>query len=561
MELNSHSINGGVKHSQNQAVTAPGIIVDSEKSPLLPQSHDNNIQVGTSNLKGRANVIDRNSNLQKVVISVSFLAAAAGIIIFSILLDGILNNYTNSCFSQFVNDPSSLPACQTPYISKKIAYEWGIFVSSIILGIILQRQWEKPKDSGPQTQKLSKPEKIKRWAQNGIASFLNDYSYELSFGLGYLRGGLWINDLNSPSEWNDYLKCQTVATGIAGSLLGMYARSKWVDMRNKQPESTNPDTPDLKPLEKVKRVLNVHRFTAISTVFGLAGIAAGTGILIRVNEQAGSIISELGAMLVARPVGHLSAWLLARSNSRLSSLDLQGPLIGLSYYICFTFFKPSLIPLPATIILGLMHGVKDYRYKQFDPESYGEINGVFPQKDDQLLVRLGKCIKRWGSLLLPAMIATTIVSPIFLKCYAVNDNIILCPISLAISNNIADLNGIEVSIASGIVIVSFLIRKIARQQLNKNNSEKISKFLHYWDKYQFDMLSLVPYAMFRDGYYCFRHQIFENRNGPLLYVGLALIGITYGTYSEQLASRRETPNLPLIHLLEGPDTPLAITNV
>lgn len=471
------------------------------------------------------------------------LGSVAATVTSAALLTPILKTFTNECVDELNDLSDQLSACESKYEASMILYKSIIGVSSGILGCFLQKKWELLTENG----ELGILPYGYRFLQKGkeLVSYIQQtYSYEFHLAIAYLYGGLWINTDNADS-WNAYYQCQAASIGILGGFLGMYSRIQWVaakDLLNK-------------PVDVLEEAC-FSRENCLKNVLLLTTCASVVGATSKYDSQIATIIREVGMMILGRSIGTLIArgldWQSRFKKSypaktlSICFRSFLAPMVVAGYYVYLTSSDLS-SRLSGAAILGFAEGIKDYFYEPYEFLR----NNILEDASNrdigyQSLTKKVCCFMfdYWKTIgLIGFAISSAQLG--FLDCYDVQT--FDCPISLALSNNYISISGAGINIVLITGLAQYYLRKSLRFGLsylsNTLHQNRLRAYINLTDRYQFDLLSIIPYAIIKSGVYIEAYNDFATYNPPL---PLILIGFTFGTYKErvnaQITNRNSFPD-------------------
>lgn len=459
------------------------------------------------------------------------------------LLTPVLKEFTQNCLNELNGLSGQLNDCETPYQGRIILYESMIGVSCGVLGFNLQRIWEisEPRYTlGPSIKDLDHSSLVYK-VKKIILRIQREYSYEIHLAAGYLYGGLWLNTV-SQSSWNTYYQCGAAAIGIVGGFLGMYARTQWVAAKAQFLNRNSSRLPDTDQFNRRENYLLPAATILVST--GIIGWGSTAESKLQIISR------EVAMMFLTRPIGKYTAkWIAKRKTEgsyhirKIASVadiglrNIQTILVALGYFV---YLKSSDLGfrLSGTGMIGLAEGIKDYFYSPYVESNQTLIEtSAQDQTPNQIHIKLWRFAKsHWKTAALISILVASTKSR-FLDCY--DENTYNCPISFEFSGNYIsiDSKGINISITAG--LVNYYVRRLLRfliksksEWFRHQNSRSISVgYLNLTNKYQFDLLSSIPYAIIQSGSYIAAYDDYATTNPftPMLF-----LGFTFGTYKEQV---------------------------
>lgn len=508
--------------------------------------------------------------LKGSIISGVLANSMGGIVISSIFLSAVFKDFTSKCAYVLNTYSPELIHCRAPFQNKMALYESLLIVSTCALGYLCQKTWEfTPRErrlvtneeiSAPMERK-TKRAKAFQLAKRGIATLQAGYGYEISLGLGYLFNGLWMVPKDQKS-WFVYYSCQAASIGLAGALLGMYIRIQQHNL--KKAYAYKNENAVFKGCKK-------HWKLIATSCLATACFAATFTFPKSVSREVIDTLQGVSLMLAARPLGFfVSSWIESLKKEKPASLKektisaisaslfLQSPLVILGYFIYlkgsgnnFSYYS-SVSQLIGSALIGIAGGIKDNRFHFFDYRE-NKLEDIEPEERSTLKKAAQFCKEYWMTAALIGALITTFI-PQILTCESIK--MYVCPISFELSGNYVNLDGrgLGVTIASG--LTAFYARKFFKCMLNvdKEPVKKLGEYvLNTMDKYQFDLLSIIPYAIFRSGSYISAYSAYASYD-PLAV--LILLGMTLGVYKEQVKSRSGAQVLPGFVNLGIMDAPL-----
>lgn len=483
-------------------------------------------------------------------------ASLVGMAIAAPALNAVFSEYTRTCIDDLNTFSGELSVCRAPFQSRISGYESTLAVSGFILGFILQKLWGLPHRVSEQSVQDAEEddegevEVVEPAHQNCadkvrgctdkvkilVDHIQNSFSYELNLGLGWLYNGLWI-DTNDIPSWKAFFNCQAAAIGLAAAFLGMYMRIEWVAFKTSGRKQFLP---------ALEGVWNHRKELAVSGV-GAACIVLSTIPEIQFSSKMRLIAREIGLMLAAVPFGLAFANWVDRQNfpkgtckAKLlrvtrATLSLQSPMVaaGYSMYIVSTVTG---VKLTGIALVGIAQGIHRSRYRTVkEPEK--PINEVVEHYANCCAKALRKtCLfvqSYWKTGVIIGF-AITSSQVKFLDCYNVKN--FVCPLSFEFSGHYMNIDAEGVNLAITVGLTTFYTRKLfkALEKRTSGRTQAFSRnFIHVMDQYQFDLLTLFPYALVNSGEYIKDYDAYSGYNSkpPLI-----LIGITLANYKEQVDS-------------------------
>lgn len=478
----------------------------------------------------------------RYVLSLLSLGGAAATTISAVLITPVLQDYTENCVDQ-LNSFSGIDHCRKPYSDSLAVNTWNIALCCGVLGYILQRTIEQKKRLIEQTPNENQHEdenileKIKRYTRH----VQDNYSYEISLGLGYLYNGLWLNTCSVPS-WNQYFKDQTAAIGLAAGCLGMYARIQYIFLKEHMLQHEQSQQ-----IAAFRAHCKDHWKTLSLSGTTVVVIALSATEQLPLSSQANQIALEISVMLLARPFGRGIAFLgrywqampLQPCPKKLVQLlntmvHLHTCMVGLGYYL-YLFYPDQARILSGLSLVGFAEGAKDGCYQAM--ERVLKFHPIQPRSgNDSRCKKVAMAVSKfaanyWRTV---AIVSFSIAASqtTFLDCYSIKE--FICPISFELGGDYVNIDAKGVNIALASSLANYYIRKSCRILEHKPNAfiKKVSAFyLNTMDRYQFDLLSTIPYVMIQSGKYIKEYKAFASYDPVVL---LVLLGITLGNYKERV---------------------------
>lgn len=481
-----------------------------------------------------------------------------------IQISPVLTDYATTCFDAFNSFSNDLLHCRTPFLWKMNMYKSMIGVSCGLTGYILQKTVEtrpgeeeelleqdgeeqlnsvKPHASENGNVQCSQTSLFSKFRQ--LVNYAEDcLSYELNIGLGWLYSGLWINTSSIPT-WNFYLNCQSGAIGVACFFLGMFSRTQWLVVK---PILFNKETAQEASDGSHMRLENYWQEISLS-IIGAILMTVVSANRKQFSSLTYTIAREVSVMVMARLIGQVATDWAKQKKAELppsfrrkvvslfyTYLSLQTIQIILGYS-AYLSSSQEIYRFLGMGIIGIAQGAKNSCYEPLKQKERPEAIEL-PEEG-------GKCRKaaskvysfiraNLGILALSGFAIAAAKSNLF-ACYeTISEDLVVCPLCLELSSNYISIsdNGFNIAVISG--VVDYYIRRFFRltKEVNNHIVQKISNtYINMRDKYQFDLIILLPYAVFQTGHYIAAYETYTSFDPiPVL----ILLGSTFGTYKENI---------------------------
>lgn len=539
MSLNPHL---PVTNQQIQMQTTPSIQkIEFENSPLIGQESFN-----------------RWEKCNKIIAIGACLCSTAAVVASSFFLNRILNDFSHNCKNLWEYS-WDFPTCRAPYEKDLLFYHVILAAATSVLGYVGQHLWElKPKEliqkSEMETETSEETHKPKGY-KTAIAYLQTRFGYEISLILGYLYSGLWIKT-NTQKELLANYSCRSTAIGLAGFALGMYIRIQNHNIK-KMYAHKNVDL-DFQGCKKEWKWILLSGLWVSGMVFGYIYAPSFP------YSTPYSIVRLISVMLASRPFGYyLSSCIESLKKERPRSFkdkcisvisttfSFQFPLALLGYLIFSRKSASASSSIASSLgyilhanpfklffgmaLIGLAQGIKDHRFRPFEYKK-GELTESLSETE-----RNRRCLKNnWQTIAL--LIVGTVCSIFAIpKCdlYAIS-----CPFNFDLSGTylVLDGRGLGIAILSG--IGNFWLRKLFEQAMHSQNEnlKRIGRgYINISDRFQFDLLSIIPFAALASGAYFQEKKAYVSGN-PI--PALIMLGVTLGIYKHQAQSLPSNYFLP-----------------
>jgi hypothetical protein len=502
----------------------------------------------------------------RYVIGSSIVVSTGGLITSSVLISPIYTAYSYACAAELSGFSGDLRTCQKPYEDNIVFYQSFIASSCFLLGWLLQKFWERdisvaPKDNetpvlAPAVER-STMHKLKRL----IGTIQDNYSYEISISLGYLYDGVWINT-RTPVSWIAYFNCHAAAIGAATASLGMYLRTVWVLAREYFEQQAGRVGQQNASSNVTRITLRNNCILLTSSGVAIVAIGVSSSNLFPADlfpAEAAKIVREISVMLVARPIGKLGTdWISNLKHKYNKGWEKNAALV----LNTATKFSPSALVLAAYLayynsatsdvtqltgmaIMGLALGMRESGYLPLQIKINQKEKNRISLADNAscpIIVKVKDLvISHWKTLALIGFWITSAELSL-VECYDYKTYI--CPISFELSSNYIQIDQIGMNILLTIGLTHYYARKLFRiaQTVPSNYVQKVSKcYLQLFDKYQYGIISLIPYVMVKSGNYTPEYNVYACFNPPAV---VAFVAVSFGTYKDNIDIGANDPTRP-----------------
>ena len=449
----------------------------------------------------------------------SLMGSTIAIIAAAVLVSPLLNEYADSCAKELNTFSANLTSCGEPYTGKIQKNLWLLGVGSGVFGYTLEKLLTDKTNSHPAINDLGKQ----------IDFYRTKYAYELHLFTGYLFNGLWLST-NSSRSWEIYLHCQVAGMTLAMGMLGMYLRFQQMELLELLDKPSEELTKEIKPL--------MFEDYWKSLLFSGAAATACIGLIPSPNypgtyTEEARIARELLFMFAMRfPALIGASWIKNHEqetnvlNYLSAGLDFSPTLLAAIGSMIYSSTADENVKILGMLFFGAAHGVKDAYYQcpyiSLPPE-------IQVNPDDPYYKQGINLVEKYGPSLCLAALSLSAPFTKFLDCFDVSTYD--CPVSFELSKNYINIDGKGVGFMLGVGWINYhalqYFHRMSQQQMETIGGV----YKHIQDKHQFDMLSLIPYAMVNSGRYISDFDAYASYNPyPLLF----LIGWTFGTYKLQV---------------------------
>lgn len=449
------------------------------------------------------------------------LSSGAGLVTSSILVAHVINQVAENCFNAEIESQATFDKCNEPYGKDLVIYHSLLALFSFFIGYAIEKRSEisQIQDTHPTEKLIFKL----------IQKIKTDYSYETALLLIYLYNGIGIN-VSDISSFRSFLNCNAAGLSLISSIFGMYARDQLINIKNKNwiPSERTP------PISILK----------MGTIFSVGTISfIITAILSAHKSQKYlNIIRDLSLIGVFRSLGFiLTRWLDQQLDTPVSTRQKVALFVSslLNFYFPLTiggycvFFIPSKaeVRLNGLALIGLVQGAFHSRIRK--PIS----NEIRTHNINRY--KICSIIKEnWPTAAL-IIFSSLLAKFRFLDCEGTPSIFnYSCPIGLELSGYLSgnqiviDSKGVNIAIITGLIHYHALKIFILLQNQEGVVQYIARSYLQINEAIEFDLLSLLPYALFQSGDTSQTFETFYRYNSlsPLLIIG--------ATFASQKGIRR-----------------------
>lgn len=506
------------------------------------------------NLERAWSCLTHSTHFKYALITTITLTALGCVVVPTPFLTSIIKEYSTVCLKELDGPWNELLSCQKPYIPKIKALEFVIAGGTIVLGYLFQTACEPSDEQEFLKDTEFRLKNLPTLAKKAVIYFQSKFNYETQVFLGYFYNGFWLNT-ETKESWITYFQMQAGAIGIAGAFFGMFIRMQYTAFWENR------------PLEEARQrgqgnLLSKKNLPLFGILF-VCGILVGFSYCSIQEELLGRnadyIIRDLGILALGRYAWKFSLKKTFKVLDKLTSpkqvkianfvkgfLKYTPPLVVAGGYFIYIKSPQDLYKPLGMLTMGVGVGGRSFK-NEMDAKDIDWkptwIDNPSPEKAKKIQQNLKRAIAVSWKGISALTFGVLLAKYQFLNCYNVEQ--LDCPVSFEFSKNYVNLSSSGVSDFVFTALGAYYLARTLRfaELKSKGKAKSVVRTINRIKfDYQFDLLSLIPYAIIQSGTYISSYDDFATYDAIAPTI---LLGLTYGFYREKTGALGEDPNRPI----------------